>query len=68
MTHITVMISMAMTMIYAGSHEDLKVLFAVGLLMYAAGIFLGNMIEKRTNNRIKAFEKEIEELKKNSIN
>ena len=65
MAYIAAMISIGITMVYAGGHEDLKVLLAVGFLLYGAGIFIGDMVEKRTNDRIKALEKEIEELKKN---
>lgn len=65
MAYIAAMISIGITMVYAGGHEDLKVLLAIGILLYGAGIFIGDVVEKRTNDRIKSLEKEIEELKKN---
>lgn len=65
MIYAMVMISMGMAMIYAGEDTDLKILFAIGLLLYFAGILIGDMVEKRADMRIKVLEKEIEELKTN---
>ena len=55
MIYAMVMISMGMTMIYAGEDTDLKILFAIGLLLYFAGILIGDMVEKRYNKKIPGF-------------
>ena len=65
MAYIVAMISMGITMAYAGAHDGPKILLAIGLLLYCAGIFIGDVVEKRMDDRINVLEKEIEELKKN---
>ncbi len=65
MTYIAAMISLGISIAYAGSHEDKPVLIALGLALYLSGIFIGPMVEDRTEDRIKKLEKEIKELKAN---
>ena len=63
MTYITAMIAMGMSMICVGTDGGPKVLFVLGFLLFVAGLFIGHIVDDRTENRIKKLEEEIKELK-----
>jgi hypothetical protein len=64
MTYIATIIAMGMSMICVGADGGPKVLFALGFLLFSAGLFIGHIVDDRTENRIKKLEDKIEELKK----
>ena len=61
MSYIAAMISLGMSIEYYGAHEDKPILMALGLLLYISGIFIGQIVEDRTEDRIKKLEEAIKE-------
>ena len=62
MAYVAAMISIGMSMTYAGTHEDMPILMALGILLYCAGIYIGNIVEDRTDKRIKELEEKLKEV------
>lgn len=62
MIYSSILASMGLLMSYVGFHEDLKVLFVLGMILFLAGQFTGHIIEERMTDRIKKLEDELKEV------
>ena len=54
-------ISLGFMILHAALDEDSKVLCTIGILIYFAGLFIGNAIENRLEKRIKELEDKLKE-------
>lgn len=64
MIYASILASMGLLMAYAGMHEDFKVLFALGLLLFMAGQLAGHYIEEMMDKRIKELENKLKDKPK----
>ena len=62
MIYASILASMGLLMAYAGMHEGLKVMFALGLFLFMGGQFTGQYIEEMMDKRIKELEDKLKEV------
>ena len=65
MIYSSILASMGLLMVYAGFHENLKLLFALGMILFLAGQLTGYIIEERMSDRIKKLEDKLKESELN---
>ena len=61
MIYATIISSMGMLMAYVAFHENLKVLYVVGIACFLFGYLGGQVIENRMEKRIKTLEDRLKE-------
>lgn len=65
MIYTSAMLSIGVALFVTAAFEDLKLVGAIGIVLYYAGMFIGSVVENRLEKRIKELEDKLKEAQQN---